>query len=156
MPTIPLKQFKTRLDAVQYVSNDLDELIDVLDHDGKRAVISLERLNEAQKFYKKDAGTSKLDAKRRYGNLDQIVRLKLDKISQFLQQNNYTTVKLHEMLDTNKDGYVDKLEFTTGFEQYFKVPGLVLRDYNGIFDAIDLDNNGYLSVNEFCMFIEGA
>ena len=84
MPTIPLKQFKTRLDAVQYVSNDLDELIDVLDHDGKRAVISLERLNEAQKFYKKDAGTSKLDAKRRYGNLDQIVRLKLDKISQFL------------------------------------------------------------------------
>ena len=36
------------------------------------------------------------------------------------------------------------------------MPGLVLRDYNGIFDAIDLDNNGYLSVNEFCMFIEGA
>ena len=79
-------------------------------------MISLERLNEAQKFFKKDAGTSKVDAKRRYGNLDQIVRLKLDKISQFLQQNNYTTVKLHEMLDTNKDGFVDKLEFTTGFE----------------------------------------
>lgn len=73
-------------------------------------------MNEAQKFFKKDAGSSKVDAKRRYGNLDQIVRLKLDKISQFLQQNNYTTVKLHEMLDTNKDGFVDKMEFTTGFE----------------------------------------
>ena len=77
-------------------------------------------------------------------------------ISKQLQENNYTTARLHDMLDTNKDGFVDKMEFMVGFEQYFPNIGLTKRDYTQIFDAIDIDDNGFLSVNEFCLFIEGA
>jgi len=39
------------------------------------------------------------------------VKVKLDKISRWMQENSYSTIQLHDMLDKNKDGNVDKQEF---------------------------------------------
>ena len=154
--TIPATEFWKALDRVGYIPKDKEALLDALDHDRKRTVISFPKLQEAQKLFKKDAGGGTMDAKRRYGNLDQHIRTKIEQISEHLKANNFTTTKVHEMLDSNKDGYVDKMEFLVGMEQHFPIPTLTKRDYNSIFDAIDIDDNGFLSVNEFCLYIEGA
>ena len=73
----------------------------------------------------------------------------------YMKQNNYTTVHMHEILDQDGNGYVDKMEFVTGLE-VMNVPGLVKKDFNTIFECIDIDRNGFLSVNEFGLFLEGA
>ena len=36
------------------------------------------------------------------------------------------------------------------------IPGIMSRDLLKIFEAIDTDNNKYLSLNEFAMYLEGA
>jgi Ca2+-binding EF-hand superfamily protein len=58
-------------------------------------------------------------------------------------------------LDINNDGTVDGKEFTDGMKG-LNIPGVQPQDYKKIFEAIDADSNGFLSVNEFCSFIEGA
>ena len=62
---------------------------------------------------------------------------------------------MHEILDKDGNGYVDKMEFVTGLE-VMNVPGLVKKDFNTIFEHIDIDRNGFLSLNEFGLFLEGA
>lgn len=72
-----------------------------------------------------------------------------------MKDNNYTTAKMHDMLDKNKDGSVDPKEFVDGLGR-LNIPGILPRDLMQIFEAIDLDNNKYLSLNEFAMFVEGV
>ena len=62
---------------------------------------------------------------------------------------------MHEILDKDGNGYVDKLEFVSGLE-VMNIPGLNKKDFSTIFECIDIDRNGFLSVNEFGMFLEGA
>ena len=62
---------------------------------------------------------------------------------------------LHEILDKDGNGYVDRMEFVTGME-VMNIAGFLEQDYNTIFEHIDLDGNGFLSVNEFGLFLEGA
>lgn len=72
-----------------------------------------------------------------------------------MQENHFTTQQMHEMLDKNKDGQVDKQEFIDGVG-ILKIPGLMTRDLLMIFEAIDTDHNQYLSLNEFGLYLEGA
>jgi len=72
-----------------------------------------------------------------------------------MQENNFTTPQLYEHLDRNKDGSVDKKEFIDGVGT-LQIPGLMTRDLLLIFEAIDTDNNQYLSLNEFALYLEGA
>ena len=62
---------------------------------------------------------------------------------------------MHDMLDRNKDGSVDTKEFVDGLYS-LKIPGLMQKDFVMIFEAIDIDNNKYLSLNEFALYLEGA
>ena len=62
---------------------------------------------------------------------------------------------MHDMLDRNKDGSVDTKEFVEGLAG-LNIPGLMSRDYVMIFEAIDIDNNKYLSLNEFALYLDGA
>ena len=62
---------------------------------------------------------------------------------------------MHDALDTNKDGHVDREEFVIGLQK-LQIPGLISKDFSRIFDDIDIDGNGYLSVHEFGLFVEGA
>ena len=59
------------------------------------------------------------------------------------------------MLDGNKDGMVDTKEFVDGLNR-LNIPGLMAKDYVLIFEAIDIDGNKYLSLNEFALYVEGA
>ena len=72
-----------------------------------------------------------------------------------MQGNSYTTAQLYDMLDGNKDGNVDKHEFVLGLTS-LRIPGFIQKDYVTIFEAIDTDNNMYLSLNEFGLFLEGV
>ena len=72
-----------------------------------------------------------------------------------MKASNYTTVHMHEILDKDGNGYVDKLEFVSGLE-IMNIPGLTKKDFSTIFECIDIDGNGFLSVNEFGLFVEGA
>ena len=62
---------------------------------------------------------------------------------------------MYHQLDVNKDGTVDKMEFVNGLS-YLQVPGIQPSDLGHLYDSIDINNDGFLSVNEFGMFIEGA
>ena len=73
-----------------------------------------------------------------------------------MQRNGYTTDYMHKMLDTDQNGEVDAKEFIEGFTTHFEIPGLMSRDFKLIFEAIDADNNTYLSLNEFSLFLDGA
>lgn len=72
-----------------------------------------------------------------------------------MKDNNYTTATMHDMLDRNRDGMVDTKEFVDGLAG-LGIPGLASRDFVLIFEAIDVDNSKYLSLNEFALFLEGA
>ena len=72
-----------------------------------------------------------------------------------MQANNYTTAQMHDQLDTNKDDQVDAQEFVSGLGNLY-IDGLSTRDLVRIFDAIDVDGNRYLSVNEFSLYLDGA
>jgi len=62
---------------------------------------------------------------------------------------------LHELLDANRDGTVDKDEFCDGITG-LGITGVNYKKCADIFDAIDINNDKFLSVHEFSMFIEGT
>ena len=147
MGTIPAKDFRDVLQALGYAPKDWDALIDAIDAGNARKVIAVNKLlgflNQCNKT--KEFG-------RMYGDLDTQVKAKIDKINQFIQLNNITLNNLHEYLDKDKNGQVDRMEFVSGLEE-MNVPGLLKRDFITIFEKIDIDGNGFLSVNEFSLFL---
>lgn len=66
-----------------------------------------------------------------------------------------TTAELHKRLDENRDGSVDKREFVTMMSRE-GVPGLLAADLGTIFDALDINDDRALSLDEFALFLEGA
>lgn len=62
---------------------------------------------------------------------------------------------MHDMLDDNKDGSVDSKEFVDGLLS-LHIPGMQQKDFITIFEAIDTDDNKYLSIDEFALYLEGA
>ena len=72
-----------------------------------------------------------------------------------MQSSNFTTQAMFDMLDKNKDGLVDTKEFVDGMA-LLQITGLVHNDFVTLFEALDTDNNKYLSLNEFALYIEGA
>ena len=59
-------------------------------------------------------------------------------------------------MDLNKDNVIDRDEFVTTMPNVLQIPGVDMREYAMIFNALDINNDGKLSINEFGMFIEGA
>lgn len=80
----------------------------------------------------------------------------LQRISEYLKRNNLSVTKMYEMMDLDKSGTVDRDEFVTSMARILQVPGMDMKSYAMIFNALDINNDNILSVNEFGMFIEGA
>lgn len=90
-----------------------------------------------------------------YGNLSPTSKELLSRISVWLQENQYTTQKIHTLLDQNTDGFVDREEFIEGLAVH-GIRGVTRRELAQIFDEIDLNGDQYLALNEFAIFIQGA
>ncbi len=64
--------------------------------------------------------------------------------------------KLFEKIDVNGNGVLEKLEFLTFFSKELIVKGLSYpEDVEILFDALDNNRDGLLSINEFYYCIEG-
>lgn len=140
------------------------KLIEVLDTKGNRQNVSLDRLNE---YIQKAASSGKRgangkptinmqQAREQYQGFDPKVRQILSKISESLKKNGLSINKLFDHLDANRDGSVDREEFVNSMPIFMQIPGVDMRDYAIIFNALDINNDGVLSLNEFGMFLEGA
>ncbi len=139
-------------------------MVEVLDTKGNRQNVSLDRLNE---YLHKSSGNNRgvnggkptiniQQAREQYQGFDPKVRQILSKISESLKKNGLSINKMFEHLDSNRDGVVDRDEFVNSMPIFMQIPGVDMRDYAIIFNAIDLNNDGQLSLNEFGMFLEGA
>ena len=80
----------------------------------------------------------------------------IQKISEYLKRKGITLIQLYEQLDMNKDGIVDNNEFVTIMHSSLPELGLSMSDYAFIFNALDINHDGNLSMNEFGMSVEGA
>ena len=158
---IQRQEFENSLRDVGFKSRDIMKLVEVLDPKGNRQNVSLDRLNEY--LHKSGAGGARgkpsiniQQAREQYHGFDPKVRQILTKISEHLKRNGLSINKMFEHLDSNKDGVVDRDEFVNSMPIFMQIPGVDMRDYAIIFNALDLNNDGNLSLNEFGMFLEGA
>ena len=110
-----------------YEPKDRHNLIQSLLERGKGGakVISLYKLQQ----YKQ--ARDKKEKKRDTG-FDQVIQSRINKISQWMQQNNYTTEEMHKNLDADGNGEVDAAEFIEGLCSY-RIPGLMAKDFKMIF-----------------------
>ena len=67
-----------------------------------------------------------------------------------------TTKRLVELLDENKDGVVDKRELVEKLAGAISLKDINQQEIGDLFDKIDVNDNGTLTVNEFALYIEGA
>ena len=63
--------------------------------------------------------------------------------------------KLHEFLDEDGDGNVDRREFMTRMMKQ-RIEGINERNLGNIFDALDINGDGKISPEEFQLYIKGA
>ena len=134
---------------------DKQGFFDILKADGKPGQVSIPKLQQELQLITGQDKKTVGQIKQEYGHLDPVIRTKLQKISQFMQAQQWTVKFMHDALDTNKDGHVDREEFVIGLQK-LNIPGLISKDFASIFECIDIDGNGYLSVHEFGLFVEGA
>ena len=76
-------------------------------------------------------------------------------MSAYLQRNNLTLARLYRDLDPASEGVMNKHNFVTKLST-LNVPGVKTNEYALVFDQLDINNDGALSLNEFGMFVEGA
>ena len=89
------------------------------------------------------------------GRFDQAVKMKIDMISDHIKQQGYTSEKFYSFLDKDGAGEISLVQFIDGMAKE-NIEGLSSKDFVQIFEAIDVDGNGELSINEFALYIVGA
>ena len=94
-------------------------------------------------------------AAQKLAKFDPTIRVHIENISAYLMKAGMTTKQLHEELDENKDGEVDRREFVTHMVKY-NIQNIYPRDLGSIFEALDLNGDGVLSPDEFALYLEGA
>jgi Ca2+-binding EF-hand superfamily protein len=79
------------------------------------------------------------------------------KINEQVKKNGWTNVQLFEKVDVNKNGIVERAEFIQFFAQSMQVKGLAIpQDVELLCDALDMNKDNLISVNEFCLCLEGV
>jgi Ca2+-binding EF-hand superfamily protein len=60
-------------------------------------------------------------------------------------------------MDVNKNSMVERTEFMNFFTNEFQVKGITLPvGLEALFDALDMNKDDIISVNEFCLCLEGV
>ena len=79
------------------------------------------------------------------------------KINEALKREAITKEELFSRIDVNGNAVLEKLELVTFFSKELFVKGLSFPDdIELLFDALDTNRDGLISVNEFCLCIEGV
>lgn len=154
-PEIPVAQFTAALKAVGYVPKDMDKLVEGLDLTGKRQAISVGKLKDQLKQAGAKSKPTAEGARARLGRFDAKVQAYLQRISDYLKKESLSSADLHHRLDADGDGRVDKREFVTRMRE-LAVPGLLPQDLGLVFDSLDVNDDGALSLSEFALYLEGA
>lgn len=81
----------------------------------------------------------------------------MNRLSDFLIKNNITIDQFHKQLDTDKDGHLQRDEFVSGIKSTIKEAGLFTdADLQAMFEAMDINQDGQISANEFALYIQGG
>ena len=74
-----------------------------------------------------------------------------------MRDNKITKDQLFEQMDRNKDGFIKHDELVAFFTQnQTLVEGLSDEAINKLWNFLDINHDGEISINEFCVLIEGV
>jgi len=69
---------------------------------------------------------------------------------QVLYHNHQQLLAIFRKFDVDQDGFIDAKEFAAGCELFNRTLGHDIFDSKELFDVMDLDKDGAISLNEFC------
>ena len=146
---IPADVFKDGLKMVNFRAKDETKFINSMT-DAKGMV----DLSELKKFHEKfgKSSSNKDIMKERLQNLPTAVAKSIQAISDHLEKSKMTVKELFVVLDKDKNGSVIKQEWME-LMQMLQIPGVNLGDLGKIFDRLDVNGDGELSLNEFSLYI---
>ena len=147
-----VQKFRDILAKLRYQPPHFDALVD--DLIGQNG-ISLEKLKKALSKVVKTQKMTGSQIKARIQQLPMDVQKNLDKIEKYLTTQGITIKQLHAKLDIDKDGSVSKMEFVTRMRE-ISITGIAPKVFGLIFDAIDVNSDGSLSVGEFSLYLDGS
>lgn len=78
------------------------------------------------------------------------------KINEQLKRSGLSNSQLFSKIDINGTSTIEKEEFIQFFQKDLIVKGLTLDEIHLAFDSFDMNRDGVLSINEFCLLLEGA
>lgn len=78
------------------------------------------------------------------------------KINEQLKRLNLSNSQLFSKIDLNGTSTIEKNEFLQFFQKDLIVKGLSTEDLLLAFEALDMNKDGVLSINEFCLCLEGV
>lgn len=78
------------------------------------------------------------------------------KINEQLKRTNLSNSQLFTKIDVNGTSTIEKNEFMQFFQKDLLVKGVSNDDLMLAFDSLDMNKDGVLSINEFCLCLEGV
>ena len=81
----------------------------------------------------------------------------LKKINAQVKIKGYSNTQVFQMADSNKNGVLERSEFIAFFTKDLQVKGVsVPDDVDLLFDALDMNKDGQLSISELCLLLESV
>ena len=78
------------------------------------------------------------------------------KINDQLKRSGLSNSQFFSKIDVNSTSTIEKQEFIQFFQKDLIVKGLTIDEIHLAFDSLDMNKDGVLSINEFCLLLEGV